>query len=444
MNFRRILIIVSLATLLPILTACGTAQTADHEERITASGTISATEIRISPEIGGKVEQVYVGEGQQVLAGDPLFKVEDTVLIAQKDQAQAAVDLAQASVEAAEAQLTAAQIQFEIALQGSRLGDYQNRLNAWQITQSNEIDTPVWYFDKDEQIAALQAEIDLADEDYRVRQANLEDVLADATNEDFIDVEKRLANAQATFNIAMQTLQQATAGGNDLKDAAQRAYDAALSELEAAQTEYDRLLTTSAAEEVLEARAQSAVAKARLQNGQDALAILLTGDDSLQVQAAQASVTMAETALGQAQANLMQAQAGLDLVDLQIEKTLVSSPIDGVILALNVDAGELVGAGVITMTVAQLDSVQLTVYVSEELYGKINLGDQALVEIDSFQDKTYPAFVTYISDEAEFTPRNVQTAEGRTTTVYAVELSLENPQNELKPGMPADVEFNTD
>jgi hypothetical protein len=62
--------------------------------------------------------------------------------------------------------------------------------------------------------------------------------------------------------------------------------------------------------------------------------------------------------------------------------------------------------------------------------------------VDSFPDKTYTAFVTYISDEAEFTPRNVQTAEDRTSTVYAVRLTLDNPQLELKPGMPADVTFS--
>jgi multidrug resistance efflux pump len=363
------------------------------------------------------------------------------LLTAQSDQTQAAVDLAAASVTAAEAQLEGAQVQYEITLQGSRLQDYQNRLSAWQTPQSGEIDTPVWYFNKDEQISALEEEIDRAQEDYLVRQQNLDDVLSDATNEDFIAVETRLANAQATFKIALVTLQQAVAVRDDLEDAAQKAHDAALSELEAAQTEYDRLLTTSAAEEVLEARAQATVAKARLQNAQDTLALLLSGDDSLQVKAAESAVTMAETALTQAEANLLQAQAALRLVELQIEKTSVIAPLSGVVLALNLDAGELVGAGVITMTIAQLDQVTLTVYIPEDVYGQISLGDQALVSVDSFPGKTYTAFVTHISDQAEFTPRNVQTVEGRTSTVYAVKLMLENPQLELKPGMPADVTF---
>jgi multidrug resistance efflux pump len=442
MNNKRLFLAVTLAMLIPVLAACGTVNGPDVDDAITASGMISADEVNISAEIGGKVEQVFVQEGGQVEAGDLLFEVEDTILLAQQEQALAAVELAQASVEAAQAQLTGAQIQYEIALQGSRLQDYQGRLSAWQTPQSGEIDTPVWYFDKDERIAALEAEIQLAEQDYQVRLANLEDVLADATNEDFIEVEVRLANAQATFNIALQTLEQAAAGGDDMEDAAQQSHDAALSELDAAQTNYDRLLTTSVAEEVLEARAQAAVAKARLQNAQDGLALLLSGEDSLQVQAATAAVTMAETALTQAEANLLQAQAALNLIAIQIDKTQVTAPVSGVILTLSVDAGELVGAGVVTMTIAQLETVELTVYIPEDVYGRISLGDEALVNVDSFPDKTYTAFVTYISGEAEFTPRNVQTAEGRTSTVYAVRLTLDNPQLELKPGMPADVTFS--
>ena len=93
------------------------------------------------------------------------------------------------------------------------------------------------------------------------------------------------------------------------------------------------------------------------------------------------------------------------------------------------------------MTIAQLDQVTLTVYIPEDVYGQISLGDQALVTVDSFAGKTFTGFVTQISDQAEFTPRNVQTVEGRTSTVYAVKLTLENPQLELKPGMPADVTF---
>jgi hypothetical protein len=89
----------------------------------------------------------------------------------------------------------------------------------------------------------------------------------------------------------------------------------------------------------------------------------------------------------------------------------------------------------------QLDDLTITVYIPEDRYGTISLGETAQVSVDSFSGVTFTAIVTYIADKAEFTPRNVQTAEGRRSTVFAVKLSIENPEGKLKPGMPADVKF---
>ncbi|HUH98901.1 MAG TPA: hypothetical protein VLZ89_16195, partial [Anaerolineales bacterium] len=76
-----------------------------------------------------------------------------------------------------------------------------------------------------------------------------------------------------------------------------------------------------------------------------------------------------------------------------------------------------------------------------DLYGRISLGMQATMKVDSFPGQTFNAQVSYISDQAEFTPRNVQTVEGRSSTVYAIKLTVRDPQAKLKPGMPADVTF---
>ena len=94
------------------------------------------------------------------------------------------------------------------------------------------------------------------------------------------------------------------------------------------------------------------------------------------------------------------------------------------------------------MTIGQLNSLRITVYVPEDRYGQVKLGEKALVSVDSFPEEKFSATVVHIADQAEFTPRNVQTAEGRKTTVFAVELSIENPEGKLKPGMPADVCFS--
>jgi HlyD family secretion protein len=81
------------------------------------------------------------------------------------------------------------------------------------------------------------------------------------------------------------------------------------------------------------------------------------------------------------------------------------------------------------------------VYIPEDRYGLISLGQTAEVKVDSFPDMTFTATVTHIADQAEFTPRNVQTVEGRSATLYAIKLSVQDPEGKLKIGMPADVTF---
>jgi HlyD family secretion protein len=88
-----------------------------------------------------------------------------------------------------------------------------------------------------------------------------------------------------------------------------------------------------------------------------------------------------------------------------------------------------------------LDDMTLTVYVPEDRYGEISLGQKAQVSVDSFPGESFEAVVVHIAEEAEFTPRNVQTAEGRSSTFYAIKLQLDDPAGNLKPGMPADVVF---
>jgi HlyD family secretion protein len=95
------------------------------------------------------------------------------------------------------------------------------------------------------------------------------------------------------------------------------------------------------------------------------------------------------------------------------------------------------------LTIGELDKLKVTVYIPEDRYGQIHLGDQAQLAIDSFPGQTFTGVVDRISDTAEYTPRNVQTKEERQTTVYAVELSVANPDGKLIPGMPVDVTFQS-
>jgi HlyD family secretion protein len=106
-----------------------------------------------------------------------------------------------------------------------------------------------------------------------------------------------------------------------------------------------------------------------------------------------------------------------------------------------VEAGEMIAAGGTVMVVSQLDPVSLTVYIPENLYGQVKLGEQVSISVDSFPGMTFSGTVQTISSDAEFTPRDVQTVAGRTATVYGVKIQVANANQLLKPGMPADVKF---
>jgi multidrug resistance efflux pump len=117
----------------------------------------------------------------------------------------------------------------------------------------------------------------------------------------------------------------------------------------------------------------------------------------------------------------------------------VRSTLTGVVLERVAEPGEIVLPGGTLLVLADLSSVTLTVYVPEDRFGRLNLGQQYPVSVDSFPGRTFSGTVTHISDQAEFTPRNVQTVGSRKITVFAVRLTIDNPDQALKPGMPADV-----
>ncbi|MFN2237152.1 MAG: HlyD family secretion protein [Anaerolineales bacterium] len=159
------------------------------------------------------------------------------------------------------------------------------------------------------------------------------------------------------------------------------------------------------------------------------------------VEAAQVGLDAARSRLKAAKAIVEQNQVELDLIDLQIIKLTAYAPIDGVVLTRIVEPGEVVQPGAVVMTIGRLSPLRISVYIPEDRYGEIILGQIARVTVDSFLSQEFPATVVHIADQAEFTPRNVKTVEGRRNTVLAIELSIENADSKLKPGMPADVNF---
>jgi len=139
-----------------------------------------------------------------------------------------------------------------------------------------------------------------------------------------------------------------------------------------------------------------------------------------------------------AQARLAQAEAGRDLLKKAIADATIISPTPGIVTHKAREPGEFVGPGTTLLTIADLENVRLKIYVTEVDLGRVRLGQRADVQIDSHPDRVFGGTVIFISPEAEFTPKNVQTQEERVKLVYRVKIQIPNPDGILKPGMPAD------
>ena len=378
----------------------------DTEAELSASGIVEIREFTIASKLGGTLTEVYVEEGTYVEEGDLLFRIEDELPRAQKELIMAAGENA---IAAARLQLLTAQQALDDLFEG------------WTLV-------------------AAQAELELA---------HARDALKDATY--VHDVR------QEGYRASSNTIKAAEANlvlANEEVDVAQQSYDhasgdagkaLALSNLIAAKQQRDSIqrnlnwylgAPTDLEQAILDA--DVAIAEARVSNAELELEKWKNGPDPAAVELAEAQHTYAETQLA-----LAKSQAGVELqtIDLQLEDLISRAPVNGVVLTRNIQPGEVLAPGITALTIGDLDQLTITVYVPEDRYGEIRLGDEAQVSVDSFPDEIFKAVVVRIADRAEFTPRNVQTEEDRRTTVYAVELMVETPAGKLKPGMPADVVF---
>jgi HlyD family secretion protein len=142
--------------------------------------------------------------------------------------------------------------------------------------------------------------------------------------------------------------------------------------------------------------------------------------------------------LSAAKARVDQAKAQANIIRKQIADSYIIAPVSGVITHKPVEEGELIGTGAVIVKISRLEKMELRIYVNETELGKVKLGGIADVVIDTYPDKNYPGKVVYVSPNAEFTPRNIQTKDERTKLVFAVKLEVENTDGGLKSGMPAD------
>ena len=170
-------------------------------------------------------------------------------------------------------------------------------------------------------------------------------------------------------------------------------------------------------------RAVADRAAAALAAAEQNLAKLKAGSRKEEIRLAQAQVELAKVRLAQA--------------EKAVADCTVVAPMDGVVTTRTREEGEMVGVGTTLVTLSRLDEVWLSIYVPENRLGRVKIGQSAKVRIDG-EGKRLDGVVTFVSPEAEFTPKNVQTPDERAKLVYRVKITLKNPNGVLKPGMPAD------
>jgi HlyD family secretion protein len=386
-------------------------------ERIFGSGSIEADIVAITAEIEGRIVAMYADEGDEVKQGDLLVTLDTSLLEAQRNQLQAGLDTAQANlaevkspprpedVAAAEAQLRQAQ--------AARRGAFTVWQQALALAR-NPLDLNVEVENARGQVAVLQKEVESAQADLKKATIQRDEAARNQLNNEAIVMSQvaELGVKAAQANLAASEAE--LAGGQR-----QLALFIAMRDNPVA------LITQAHAAESAYMQGAAAAQLAQAQ-----LALVRAGPLPEEIAIADAQVE--------------QAQAAVEHVQVQVDKMSLTAPRNGVITNRAVNPGELAAPGNILLEVGDLDKVKLTVYVPETQIGQVQVGQTGQVNVDAYPNETFEGCVTYISPEAEFTPKNVQTKEERVNLVFAVKISLANPAHRLKPGMPADAEILID
>jgi HlyD family secretion protein len=270
----------------------------------------------------------------------------------------------------------------------------------------------------------------LVDEGQRVRK---DDKLAML---DSREIASQVAQGEAQLRESSTRLAELVAGSRPQEIEQARAQVAqAEAELQKAKIDYERAQRLYREEAISADRVEAVkraydVAVSQHRHSTETLSLVREGPRKEEIRAAEARVQQAKAALGAAQ--------------VRLEDTVLYAPVSGVILKKHSEAGETVAAGIPVFKLGDLENPWIKVYVKEDKIGQVKPGQKAVVTTDSYPGKEYEGSVTFISGEAEFTPKNVQTQEERVKLVFGVKVKVKNVQDELKPGMPADVSIKLD
>ncbi len=358
------------------------------ESTIQVSGNIEATTIDVAFKISGKIDKRLVDEGDIVKEGQLIATLEHKDLLAQKAKAEATLETARSRLPALEKNI-----------------DYQDQATTQEISQAQAA--------VENAKARLQQLLDGSrPQEIQSAKAGVDQALA--------DMEKK----KADMDRAKKLYQDKYIAAQDW-DAAKTAYDMAVANYKKAQENYDLVVEGPRKEEIAAGRAQ-------LEQSQAALRLTKTH---------RIQIDVLKKELATAQGQVKEAASALEVIQTQIEYSNLYAPTSGVVLVKNAEPGEFVVPGGAVVTLGQIEKPWLKAFINESDLGRVKLGQKVSVTTDTYPGKEYPGKVTFISSEAEFTPKNVQTAKERVKLVYRIKVALENPQNELKPGMPADAQI---
>ncbi len=399
-------------------------------EWVEGSGVIEATEVDVAPQVGGKLLTVAVKEGQSVAEGDLIAEIDAEEVEAQAQQARGALAAAEGELARAEAALVGA----HASLHNTReLYEKSTELKGRHEQAEAEYQAAV----AAQELA--RATLDLVRAGAReeqIEQARAGVVRAEAEWE---NARRELARREALLDQGAVSQQQV-----DFQRTAEESARAALAQARAALAE---ALAGARTEEERQAEAALALAEANVERAERAgeTARELYGDKlelKQRVDLAEAQSAAAEQAKRAAEGRVESAGGALARAEKRLSDATVTSPLDAVVTLKIHEPGETVGVGQPIVRLANLEHMWMRLYVPETEINRVKLGQQAEVTVDGAPDTVFTGMVTEIAQEAEFTPKNVQTKEQRVKLVFGVKIEVENPGQELKPGMPADARIH--
>jgi HlyD family secretion protein len=358
---------------------------------IHVSGNIELTQVNISFKIPGKMVERLVNEGAFVKKGTTIARLDPQQLLHQREQVQAV-----------------------LAAAISRLAQSHDAI-AYQTANVSG------------QIEQRQAELTGS-------QANLRDLLAGSRPQEIENAKAAVdrarsekTKAEADWQRAQKLYKNDDISASDL-DGFRNRFDSSCAQLKQAEEQLALVVEGPRKETIQSMRAQVNRAEAGLKLAE----------------AGHLEIKRLEQQLESSKAEVAQAQAQLAVIDTQLQDSVAVTPIDGVVLVKSAETGEVLAAGTSVVTVGDLARPWLRAYINEQDLGKVKLGGSVKIVTDSYPGKAYEGKVSFISSEAEFTPKQIQTNEERVKLVYRIKIDVENPKQELKANMPADAEILLD